>query len=55
MVFEIEARLRHSFYELELLDIPSILFPSQCGKLDQVIGIGMSFHFFVRFLSTIAI
>ncbi|HDR3347429.1 TPA: hypothetical protein QCN45_005313 [Bacillus cereus] len=41
MIFAIDARLCHSFHEIELLDIPNILFPSQRGKLYQVIGIGM--------------
>ncbi|WP_434182195.1 hypothetical protein [Bacillus thuringiensis] len=45
MVFAIDVRLRHSFHEIELLDIPNILFPSQRGKLYQVIGIGMQEEF----------
>ncbi|MDR2992428.1 MAG: hypothetical protein LBV11_01095 [Bacillus cereus] len=45
MVFAIDARFRHSFHEIELLDIPNILFPSQCRKLYQVIGIGIQEEF----------
>ncbi|ACK63835.1 TPA: hypothetical protein ACGW6Y_003327 [Bacillus cereus] len=39
MVFAMDVRFRHSFHEIESLDIPNILFPSQCRKLYQVIGI----------------
>jgi hypothetical protein len=45
VIFAIDARLCHSFHEIELLDIPNILFPSQRGKLYQVIGIGMQEKF----------
>ncbi|MDA2187106.1 hypothetical protein PDN08_05090 [Bacillus cereus] len=31
MAFAIAVRFRHSFHEIELLDIPNILFPSPCG------------------------
>ena len=37
MVFTMDVRFRHSFHEIESLDIPNILFPSQCRKLYQVI------------------
>ncbi|KZD39136.1 hypothetical protein B4083_2239 [Bacillus cereus] len=39
------AIFRHSFHEIELLDILNILFPSQRGKLYQVIGIGIQEEF----------
>lgn len=40
-----DVRFRHSFHEIESLDIPNILFPSQCRKLYQVIGIGIQEEF----------
>ena len=45
MVFAMDVRFRHSFHEIESLDIPNILFPSQCRKLYQVIGIGIQEEF----------
>ena len=45
MVFTMDVRFRHSFHEIESLDIPNILFPSQCRKLYQVIGIGIQEEF----------
>ena len=43
MVFAMDVRFRHSFHEIESLDIPNILF--QCRKLYQVIGIGIQEEF----------
>ncbi|OTW88568.1 hypothetical protein BK715_28550 [Bacillus thuringiensis serovar japonensis] len=45
MVFAMDVRFRHSFHEIESLDIPNVLFPSQCRKLYQVIGIGIQEEF----------
>lgn len=45
MVFAMDVRFCHSFHEIESLDIPNILFPSQCRKLYQVIGIGIQEEF----------